>query len=120
MRYSGGMKTQRIEGHAAIRHAATHGLSLGKHTDPVEEAREGLTIEEAQSVAKEDPSLVYVDTPYETAETITDRQISDLRDEAGAAGDSAAVKICESALDGDDDAISDVVGMINAARAMVD
>jgi hypothetical protein len=51
----------RIEGLAAIEYAEAHGLTLSKYTDPTEEARDGLTVAEAQRVSAEDPSLIYVD-----------------------------------------------------------
>lgn len=35
-------------------------LVLCKHADPVEDAREGLTVDEAEEVAAEDPSLIWV------------------------------------------------------------
>jgi hypothetical protein len=52
---------KRLTGIEAIEHAETKGLTLNKYTDPVEEAREGLTPEEARRIAKEDPSLIYLD-----------------------------------------------------------
>ena len=52
--------TDTITGYDAIDYAEEHGLSLSKHADPTEDAREGLTPEEAREVAAEDPSLIYV------------------------------------------------------------
>ena len=49
-----------ITGHAAIDHAARQGLTLNKYADPIEEARAGLTVEEAEEVAKEDASLIWI------------------------------------------------------------
>lgn len=49
-----------ITGFAAIEYAEEHGLTLGKYTDPTEEAREGLSVDEAREIADEDPSLIYV------------------------------------------------------------
>ena len=49
-----------ITGLDAIEYAAEHGLTLSKYNDPIEDAREGLTVEEAREVAAEDPSLIYV------------------------------------------------------------
>jgi len=48
-----------LVGRAAIAAAARLGLTLCKRADPTEGAREGLTADEAEAVAKEDPSLVY-------------------------------------------------------------
>lgn len=45
---------------AAAERAIAQGLILGKYADPTEEAREGLTADEAVKVASEDASLVYV------------------------------------------------------------
>lgn len=51
----------RLTAHDAIEYAAAHGLTLNKYADPTEDAREGLTVDEAREVAAEDPSLIYVD-----------------------------------------------------------
>lgn len=58
----------RLTGTDAIDHAEREGLRVAKHADPTEDARERLTLEEAREVAREDPSLVYIDTPLTTAE----------------------------------------------------
>jgi hypothetical protein len=55
--------TVRAIGYDAIDIAEREGLTLCKCTDPTEVARSGLTIDEARSVAAEDPSLVYVAWP---------------------------------------------------------
>src|SRR3990167_7307531 len=44
----------------AAAHAAAAGLVIGKHTDPTEGAREGLSADEAADIAAEDVSLIYV------------------------------------------------------------
>ena len=56
-------KEQTLTGHAAIRHAEAHGITLSKYADPTEDAREGLSADEARDIAAEDPSLIYVDMP---------------------------------------------------------
>lgn len=53
--------TLRLEGREAIEYAREHGLALRKYADPVEDARDSLTVDEAEEVAAEDPSLVYLD-----------------------------------------------------------
>jgi hypothetical protein len=53
-----------------------------------------------------------------TIETLADAQIETLRDEAGAAGDVAMVRICALAMAGDERARRDVVEAIGAAEAM--
>ena len=54
----------RLTGHEAIEHAEAYGLTLSKYADPVEGAREGLTVEEATEIAREDPGLVYLDVDH--------------------------------------------------------
>lgn len=44
----------------AIEYAEQHGLRLNKHADPTEDAREGLTVDEAREIAREDASLIYL------------------------------------------------------------
>ena len=55
--------TTRIHGLEAIDYADAHGLTLSKHADPIEDAREGLSVDEARDIAGEDSSLIYVDMP---------------------------------------------------------
>lgn len=51
-----------VTGTQAIEMAEARGLTLCKYTDPTEGAREGLTVAEARAVARQDPSLIYVET----------------------------------------------------------
>lgn len=51
----------KLTGYKAIEYAEANSLTLSKYTDPVEEAREGLTVDEARKIAREDPSLIYVE-----------------------------------------------------------
>ena len=53
-------ETTILTGRDAITHAAAHGLTLSKYADPTEGARTGLSIAEAEEVALEDPSLIWV------------------------------------------------------------
>jgi hypothetical protein len=53
-----------------------------------------------------------------TIDTITDAQISNLRAEAGNAGDLDMVAICDAALEGDEAAIKECVRVISDAEAM--
>ena len=55
----------RLGGHEAIKYAEAHGTTLQKYADPIEDAREDLSIEEAREIAREDPSLIYVDVEEE-------------------------------------------------------
>ena len=50
-----------LTGHEAIDYAEKHGGTLAKHTDPTEEARSGLSVEEARAIAKEDPGLIVLE-----------------------------------------------------------
>jgi hypothetical protein len=50
----------KLQGYDAIGHAEQHGMLLSKYNDPIEDAREGLTVEEAREVAAQDPSLIYL------------------------------------------------------------
>lgn len=49
-----------LTGYAAITYAESRELRLSKYSDPIEEARDGLTVDEARDVAAEDPSLIYI------------------------------------------------------------
>jgi hypothetical protein len=53
--------TIRLTGTAAIEIAEAADILLSKYADPIEDAREGLTVSEAREVASEDPGLVYLD-----------------------------------------------------------
>ncbi len=52
-------KKATLTGHDAIEYAAAHNLLLNKYTDPTEKAREGLTVEEAREIAREDDGLIW-------------------------------------------------------------
>ena len=87
-----------ITGSAAITYASAHWLTLSKYTDPTSPACDGVSVEDARSIAREDPSLVYI--------TIDGEQVATLRDEAAHAGDEALADACARVLDGtctDDD-----------------
>jgi hypothetical protein len=49
-----------LPGYTAIRYARVHRLTLRKYADLTEGARDGLTPDEAEQVAAEDPGLIYV------------------------------------------------------------
>ena len=57
---------KRITGWDAIEYAEQHDLLLNKYDDPIEVDREGLSIEEAEDVARVDPGLIYLDIEEET------------------------------------------------------
>ena len=52
--------TQTLTGIAAIEYAEANDLTLSKYADPIEDARVGLTTDEARKVASEDPRLIYL------------------------------------------------------------
>jgi hypothetical protein len=58
-------ETKRLKGHEAIRYAEACGgdIRLSKFADPIEDAREDLSVDEARRVASEDPTLIYIDAP---------------------------------------------------------
>lgn len=51
----------RYTGYEAIEKAEKLGLKLNKYNDPIEGAREGLTVDEAKEIAQEDPGLIWVE-----------------------------------------------------------
>lgn len=101
-----------ITGRAAIAYAEANNL-LNKYTDPTEEARDDLTIEEAREVAGEDPSLIWIDVE------ITTSDIAQLETEAGEHGDMEQVELCRAALNGDAAARAKCERAILSARANV-
>lgn len=54
------MSNGEMTGWAAIEAAEEGRGRLCKYADPVEDAREGLEVEEAREIAHEDPSLVWL------------------------------------------------------------
>ena len=50
----------------AIAHAVEHGHLLGRYADPIDDGAEDIDSDEAEEVAAEDPSLVYVYLPAST------------------------------------------------------
>lgn len=59
-----------LTGYEAINYAEANGLTLNKYNDPIEDAREGLSVDEARKVAAEDPSLIYMSVPFEVSRLI--------------------------------------------------
>jgi hypothetical protein len=51
----------RLTGYEAIEYAEANNLTLNKYNDPVEDAREGLTPDEARKIASEDPGLIHIE-----------------------------------------------------------
>ena len=51
----------KITGTQAIKVAAATGRVLCKYADPIGDAREDVTVEEAREIAREDASLIWLD-----------------------------------------------------------
>jgi len=51
----------RLTGFEAIEYAEKEGLKLNKHPDSITGPRIGLSIAEAEAIATEDPSLIWLD-----------------------------------------------------------
>lgn len=60
----------KLTGSAAITYAERHDLTLSKYTDPTEEARDGLSVEEARAIAREDASLIWLEVSDATAAAV--------------------------------------------------
>lgn len=57
----------KLTGQEAIDYAAESGLKLNKHTDPTEEARDDVAINEAEDIIREDPNLIWIEATCEIA-----------------------------------------------------
>jgi len=68
----------RLTGQEAIEEARRTGRTLSQYTTPIEEARDGLSVEEAEEIAAVDPSLIYL--PEERTDDWT---LTTYRDEHG-------------------------------------
>jgi hypothetical protein len=55
---------KKLTGWEAIEYAETYNLLLCKYNDPIEGARETLTINEAMDVARQDPDLIYLEIKH--------------------------------------------------------
>jgi hypothetical protein len=53
----------KLTGFDAITYAEREGLSLNKSADPIDDARTGLSVAEAEAIASEDPTLIWVEIP---------------------------------------------------------
>ena len=56
-----GARVRRLTGYEAIEFAEKQGLKLNKHPDATQGPRQGLTVAEAEAVAAEDASLIWLD-----------------------------------------------------------
>lgn len=63
-----------IRGTEAIALAAALGVTLRKYADPIENAREGLTVEEATEIAREDAGLIWLSVEDEAAPDFDDAE----------------------------------------------
>lgn len=55
-------------------YAASPGLVIGKYADPIESARAGLTLAEAEQIAKEDPGLIWIEDGITDADRMEARE----------------------------------------------
>ena len=55
------LQPKKFTGSRAIEVAAVTGRRLCKYADPIEDAREDVTVEEAREIAREDASLIWID-----------------------------------------------------------
>lgn len=101
------MTILRMTGHDAIRYAAAHSLTLCTFTDPTAVAHEGVSVYEARNIAREDPSLVYLDVPSSALRA--------LRDEGFAVGDAEVASAADRLLCGEHD--TNDVRMVTRALA---
>jgi hypothetical protein len=53
----------KLTGFNAIAYAEREGLPLNKRADRIDEARTGLGVAEAEAIASEDPTLIWVEVP---------------------------------------------------------
>ncbi len=56
------MSTVILKGDEAIHYAAVHNMTLNKYASESEDAREGLSVKEANEIAGENPGLIWVET----------------------------------------------------------
>jgi hypothetical protein len=50
-----------LTGDAAIEYAERHGKTLNKYSDPLQGARQGVTVDRAREIAREDPGLIWIE-----------------------------------------------------------
>ena len=63
---------KKLTGIEAIDYARKNDLTLNKYADPTEEARTDMSVDEAEEVATEDPSLIWINE--EETETLNPYQ----------------------------------------------
>jgi hypothetical protein len=53
----------RLTGFEAIDYAEQEGMTLNKAADAIDESRSGLSVAEAEAIAAEEPSLIWLEVP---------------------------------------------------------
>lgn len=94
------MTTTNLTGRLAITVADMLGLTLNKYADPTDPdatRAAGISVEVAREIAKQDPSLLWLDGE-QVAAVIDDDAIRALRDEAMRAGDYEQAALCIAAI----------------------
>ena len=56
------MTTVILKGDEAIHYAAVHDMTLNKYASESEDACEGLSVEEANRIADDNPGLIWIET----------------------------------------------------------
>jgi hypothetical protein len=105
----------RLTGRDAVTYARAHGLTLSTHADPTATARDGVSVEDALAILREDPSLVFI--------TIASEQLADLAYEAAYVGDEALADACSRICDGagsEEDHRVTARALVSAAAAAVE
>lgn len=64
-----------LKAFAAIEYAEKNGLTLSKYNDDTEDAKDGLSVEDARKVAAEDPTLIYIE--IEPTYTVVSARVCD-------------------------------------------
>ena len=100
--------TVTLSGLDAIAYAEANDMTMTKAADPTEGAREGVSVDEAREIARQDSSLLSLDLPWHTVR----QHIVGLRDEAVEAGDDDQVESCDGALAGDEDEVARCMAVI--------
>lgn len=100
--------TVTLYGYDAINYAEAHDMTISKAGDPIEGAREGVSVDEAREIARQDAGLLSLDVPWHTVRA----HIEALRGEAAEAGDEDCGEDCAEALGGDQESIRRCMAVI--------
>jgi hypothetical protein len=99
-----------IPGRTAIFTAEITGAVLCCYSAEGQDAREGLTADEAREICREDSSLVYCYASIDHGDLRA--RVDALLDEACRAGDEPMVRMCHAALNGNGGALGACLGVM--------